>query len=403
MKHRNGGFLFVLLLVLLAAVILFGFTVLQRRFGDADPGGAQSRTQTVASTRAVALPSPLKLSDGFGYYYSKLSDQEKLVYDVLLAALPAFPKSIEIPPMENLALSEVFQALLRDNPLLFQLSAESRTRQSGAKTEFIPEYRMDQTEYNLRLAELAEICKAILAAVPEQASSVEKELLLHDSLLAGCDYSYTGNPEESTVYGALAEGKAACEGYAKAMILLLGLAGIDSYMQTGDATNSAGKTESHAWNKVLIDGAWYHLDATWNDPVGSGNENGGVTHSFFNLTDGEIRPSHEIIDGDNPCFATQSNYFRYYGLYFTQLDRAAETTIAQKLAAAADAGQTQIEFRLADQPAFEDAKKQLFQKQRIYRILSNADLASAAKISSQTVGYSEHAALYVLRLLPEIK
>ena len=38
----------------------------------------------------------------------------------------------------------------------------------------------------------------------------------------------------------------------------------------GEGTNSQGKTENHAWNYVLVNGIWYAIDTTWDDPVVSG-------------------------------------------------------------------------------------------------------------------------------------
>ena len=41
-------------------------------------------------------------------------------------------------------------------------------------------------------------------------------------------------------------------------------------------------SEAHTWNAVEIDGKWYHLDLTWDDPVTVGVPDLNLLeHSFF--------------------------------------------------------------------------------------------------------------------------
>ncbi|WP_157685416.1 hypothetical protein [Paenibacillus donghaensis] len=46
------------------------------------------------------------------------------------------------------------------------------------------------------------------------------------------------------------------------MNVLLELANVESYYITG-LTNGGG----HAWNIIVLNGVYYHLDATWDDPA----------------------------------------------------------------------------------------------------------------------------------------
>jgi len=43
----------------------------------------------------------------------------------------------------------------------------------------------------------------------------------------------------------------------------------------------------HIWNAVEIDGVWYHLDLTWDDPVVNTKEN-LLLHNFFLITSKEL-------------------------------------------------------------------------------------------------------------------
>lgn len=58
-----------------------------------------------------------------------------------------------------------------------------------------------------------------------------------------------------------------CEGYARAFKVLCDKAGIPCVLVSGNADNGSGTPEAHMWNYVQIDGKWYAVDVTWNDPV----------------------------------------------------------------------------------------------------------------------------------------
>ena len=51
---------------------------------------------------------------------------------------------------------------------------------------------------------------------------------------------------------------------------------------------------NHAWNLVQLDGQWYHVDVTWDDPAP--DRYGQVLHDYFLVTD------QEISAGDDPHY-----------------------------------------------------------------------------------------------------
>ena len=56
--------------------------------------------------------------------------------------------------------------------------------------------------------------------------------------------------------------------------------------------------ERHAWNLVKVDNQWYHVDATWDDPVG--NKADEVSYKFFMVTDSQLSKTHSWTKGDYP-------------------------------------------------------------------------------------------------------
>jgi hypothetical protein len=58
-----------------------------------------------------------------------------------------------------------------------------------------------------------------------------------------------------------------CEGYAKSFKYLCDLAEIPCITISGKAYSSNGSGGDHMWNAVELDGVWYMVDTTWDDPV----------------------------------------------------------------------------------------------------------------------------------------
>ncbi|WP_124059663.1 transglutaminase domain-containing protein [Vaginisenegalia massiliensis] len=56
-----------------------------------------------------------------------------------------------------------------------------------------------------------------------------------------------------------------CQAYAALFAKFMDSLGINTYYATGH--RAFNNNEGHAWNKVQIDGQWYNVDLTWDDPV----------------------------------------------------------------------------------------------------------------------------------------
>lgn len=152
----------------------------------------------------------------------------------------------------------------------------------------------------------------------------EKELALHDYLVRHCRYSddidQDVNSDIYRAYGALVNHDAVCNGYAEAMQLLLRCAGVQSEFVIGTACNSDGEWIDHAWNLVLLDGTWYHMDATWDDPVpDQGDE---VLHTYFNVSDEVIGKNHQWEQRNYPKAKEMNyNYYKQTQTYFSDFSQ----------------------------------------------------------------------------------
>lgn len=137
------------------------------------------------------------------------------------------------------------------------------------------------------------------------ASDYEKALWFHDWLIFNADYDESMLIHEPG--GVLCRASGVCESYALAYQMLLDAAGIPVLYMTGYAGG-----ESHAWNLVKLDNEWYHIDCTWDDPKGGGNEGYG----YFGLSDDLMRRDHnwEVQDFIAPkATGTKYNYLVAHG------------------------------------------------------------------------------------------
>ena len=69
-----------------------------------------------------------------------------------------------------------------------------------------------------------------------------------------------------TAYDALVYQEGVCEAYTRAYKALLDRLGVESVSVTGTYYVSPGQFEPHAWSNVKINGQWYGVDVTHDDP-----------------------------------------------------------------------------------------------------------------------------------------
>lgn len=130
-------------------------------------------------------------------------------------------------------------------------------------------------------------------------NSNKKEKVIHDYIVKNVEYDTS--LERYSAYNALSEGKTVCQGYALLAYKMLTQSGIECKIIAGSA-GSASDSEGHAWNLVKLDGKWYHLDCTWDDPVP--DVKGRVLYDYYNLTDSQISKDHNWDTSAYPAATT---------------------------------------------------------------------------------------------------
>ncbi len=116
----------------------------------------------------------------------------------------------------------------------------------------------------------------------EGKTNYEKFRTIYDYMTENIVYDYANLHDDSyklkyTAYAALINKTAVCQGYALLLYRLLLEEGIDARLIAGNATNSSGESEGHAWNIVKLGRYYYNTDSTWD----ASYHQGGVDYAFY--------------------------------------------------------------------------------------------------------------------------
>ena len=135
-------------------------------------------------------------------------------------------------------------------------------------------------------------------------SEYDKVKAIHDYIINTTQYDVDGLESGDfaetsfSAVGVFVYGKAVCQGYAYAFELLCELVGIECEYVTG-----FGNGGDHGWNQVKVDGVWYNIDLTWDDPIFKYN---GVIapmlrYDYFLISDSQMYQDHCADGAKHAC------------------------------------------------------------------------------------------------------
>lgn len=250
------------------------------------------------------------------YYYNQLGYNAKLIYTGLENNIDNLKKdnfkinfSTKFNDLLNQQngksiLDRSFQAALDaffyDHPELFYIDLTKITLYTkyttiGSKTTYTvsltpkddKNYLADgfysETQVDTAINQVQQIRNIIVSRV--NGNNYNKALIVHDTLVDMLDYDQSINGINAhNIYGAFMEHSVVCEGYAKTFKYIMDSLNIPCILVGGVATNNTSTTESHMWNYIQLDGNWYGVDVTWDDPViigGSSKKSSRVRRDYF--------------------------------------------------------------------------------------------------------------------------
>jgi hypothetical protein len=159
-----------------------------------------------------------------------------------------------------------------------------------------------------QLALYHKYCAVLLSYTSSERTACANELSIHDYLVTHTNY-VENNDSSYNAYNTLINGQAVCSGYAECFKTFMDMLGIENTTISGIASG-----QPHIWNEVLLDGDWYQVDVTWDDPVLSSTEDvqnatdtlntddfadKATDHAYFNISDTDMSSDHSWDSSQN--------------------------------------------------------------------------------------------------------
>ncbi|SDI53598.1 Transglutaminase-like superfamily protein [Pseudobutyrivibrio sp. 49] len=282
------------------------------------------------------------------YAYQHLNDETKVTYDQIYNCMTEYSEKITVSTKDNSTLQKAYEAVMADYGDLFWVNGyKYNTYTSDDKVvsiEFWPKYTMSKDQRDVYKASIEATADEWLSGISQDASDFKKALYVFETLIENVDYN-TDSEENQNILSVFLYRSTVCQGYADAAWYLLDKLGIKSTVITGTANG-----ESHAWNLVYLDGAYYYMDVTWgNSKYLDGNNDTAkrVNYAYFAMTTEEISQNHVItVDFEVPeCLSNADNFFVHEGLYY---DWFGVDSIGNRLAQSYNNGEAEISLKFSN-------------------------------------------------------
>lgn len=156
--------------------------------------------------------------------------------------------------------------------------------------------------------------KKVLKVVTPKMTKLEKAMVLHDYLIQNTAYCDDDDKDyRLSEWGVFLKGKANCQGYSLAYGILLRQVGIPVKYVTSDEM-------MHMWTIVKLNGKWYHVDVTWDDPldpIQKRDQDGLVMHDMFLCSTAKMKSK-----GYYGFSAPKANSKKYDNKYWNKITSA---------------------------------------------------------------------------------
>ena len=323
--------------IVIALVLLLGRGRLSDLREDGESAAAPTTPPAAGSETAQADIPDVE----YGYYGSRLGDEEKKYYAQLVKEIGELHTTITFQNTGNDKPVSAFHAAVLDHPEFFWITGAHWNKKTHEDNEGRKAYdytftlNMTLTPDEIRREQ--PIIQALISELAEASSGLseyETALYFHDYIIENTVFdNEEANAEEKdsfsssrSAYGCIVKHKAVCSGYARAFAWLMKERGIECISVIGYASKEAAGM--HEWNCARLDGDWYYIDVTWDDfQTNDGEEmKTGVKYDCFCVTTSELEETYiigaeEWMMPDPPvCTATKYDYFRVNGLYLASCD-----------------------------------------------------------------------------------
>ena len=301
------------------------------------------------------------------FYYSRLTATRQKAYDVILNGIREFKDQVEVEGCNMADLHVIVESIEYDHPELFWFDSYSMLGKS-----VLLEYGAKKEEAEVLQRQIDSAVSKYLEGIDDSMSGYDVTIRLHAKIVAAVDYDTIALDEEDrrggpkrgeidylrTICGVFLQGKAVCEGYARAIQYLLQKCGVECAEAAGNTKReSREEGGAHAWNILKLDGDYYYLDSTWDDSSDTVQvvKTTQIGFEYLNVTTEEMQRSRDFAYCPTQmpvCEATKCNYFYHNGYVLEKYDVEKVKAIAKK---AAVAGASFFVFKCTNKAAFDEA------------------------------------------------
>ena len=275
------------------------------------------------------------------YYYEKLNNNARIIYRVFkdnLNEIKTGSFNIKLPSILeetlktengqeklNKDFQDAWDAIKLDMPEIFYVNVDkmclmTKTTTRGSRVDYelciqtpegessLPKTFSSENEVDAAITSIEKVKNQITEKV--QNNDFAKILYAHNWIIDNLKYdSTTTKDNNANIYGALINKEVVCEGYAKTFKYLLDEMNIPCVLVCGVGIDETGKQEKHAWNYVYLQGSWYAVDTTWDDPIiiGNGIVDGSIKYKYFLKGKDDFSKNHF----ENGQFTNNGIVFKY--------------------------------------------------------------------------------------------
>ena len=337
----------------------------EQKNAKAETYSGTAEEQTVKSTEISTENETADTEVPHGYAYETLTAEQKTVYDEVYRIILAHDSKVKVSTCDEKVLEKSYRSVIADHGGIFWVSGYNYTQYTMGKKivsiDFSPSYTMERTERDSYQRRIDAVVDSILKNVDPSWGDYEKAKYVFEYLAGNVEYQM-GTEQNQNIISVFLNKKTVCQGYANATQYLLTLLGIPAVVVTGTAEG-----DTHAWNLVQLDGAYYFMDTTWgNSSYNNGASGMGtfINYNYFAVTTGELQKTHQPNDDIivPVCQAVKDNYYVHENLYFDTWDA---DSIGNVYRAAYEQGDGFCSVRFADRELYEQAFTYFITDQKI--------------------------------------
>ena len=338
----------------------------------------------------------LSFSEDSNFAYSELDDSGRTCYMEIYAILSDMLEKVELSSLDTDEVDLAFRAVMVDHPEIFYVKGYSIGKYMNGnvlkKIVFSGTYTMSKNAAAEGKKRVDDYVQQVIDNAPQNGGDFEKIKYVYDHLIRNNEYVLDSENNQN-ILSVVDNGKTVCQGYTKAMQLILNRMGIFCTLVNGKACGRNGVPDAqelkdtknaewggHVWNIVKCNGMYYNVDVTWGDAAitlmnsdGSLTSDIDINYEFFLVDDAELIGTHdpEPVVRMPKCNSIEDNYYNHEGVYFTKVDT---DQLYRAFESASSSGETHVFLKAASPDIFKALKVHLFDDQNIFEYLGRTNV-----------------------------